>query len=31
MIGFTQNSQDIEISKTITLKSDADPVMGHHE
>jgi len=27
MIGFTQNSQDIEISKTITLKSDAGPVI----
>ena len=26
MIGFTQNSQDIEISKTITLKSEAGPV-----
>ena len=23
MIGFTQNSQDIEVSKTITLKSEA--------
>ena len=27
MIGFTQNSQDIEISKTITLKSEAGPVI----
>jgi len=27
MIGFTQNSQDIEISKTIILKSDAGPVI----
>jgi hypothetical protein len=27
MIGFTQNSQDIEISKSITLKSEAGPVI----
>jgi hypothetical protein len=27
MIGFTQNSQDIEISKTITLRSEAGPVI----
>ena len=27
MIGFTQNSQDIEVSKTITLKSEAGPVV----
>ena len=27
MIGFTQNSQDIEISKTITLKSEAGSVI----
>ena len=26
MIGFTQNSQDIQISKTITLKSEDGPV-----
>ena len=26
VIGFTQNSQNIEISKTITLKSEAGPV-----
>ena len=27
MIGFTLNSQDIEISKSITLKSEAGPVI----
>ena len=27
MIGFTQNSQDIEVSKTIALKSEAGPVI----
>ena len=27
MIGFTQNSQDIEVSKTITLKSESDPLI----
>ena len=27
MIGFTQNSQDIDVSKTITLNSDAGPVI----
>ena len=26
MIGFTPSSQDIEVSKTITLKSEAGPV-----
>ena len=26
MIGFTQNSQDIEVSKEITLKSEDGPV-----
>jgi hypothetical protein len=26
VIGFTQNSQDIEVSKEITLKSEAGPV-----
>ena len=26
VIGFTQNSQDIELSKTITLKSEDGPV-----
>ena len=27
MIGFTQNSQDIKVSKTITLKSEAGAVV----
>ena len=27
VIGFTPNSQDIEVSKTITLKTDAGPVI----
>ena len=27
MIGFTQNSQDVEISKKITIKSEAGPVI----
>ena len=27
MIGFTQNSQDVEISKNITIKSDAGPII----
>src|ERR1700678_3161556 len=29
MIGFTQNSQDIDVSKTITLNSEAGPVILH--